>query len=370
MSNMKNLLSLRWWLGAPDRSITKKPEKNYGITVIIPAYNEEKSIGETIRCVQAQTVPIDKILVIDDCSSDRTGEIASSMGATVVRTDKNQGTKSSAQQYVLDRGMIKTELFITIDGDTMLAADAIEKALPCFNDPMAGAACGYVIPARVKSLWERGRLVEYLFSISLYKAAQNHMGAVMVASGCFTIFRTELVEKFGGFNERTMAEDMDLTWELSSNGYRIYCIKKALCYPYDPPTRKIFVAQLDRWYRGYFQNLAFHWKGIVKRDKKLATFAFGYLLDASLLLILSLWAMIVSFQSSSFFAIIVAAMVDLSVVSVFTLIEGARLGRFWQVFFSLPAYYVIRPINAFVFWRSMWKEWIVKDKLKVWVKGH
>lgn len=256
--SVKQLADWRWWLGMPNRIVTRAPEREYGITVMVPAYNEEKSIAETIRGIQAQTVSVDEIIVIDDHSRDRTGEIAASMGVTVVRTDRNQGTKSSAQQYVLDRGLIRTELFVTIDADTLLAPDAIERTLPYFNDPFTSAVCGYVIPAKVGTLWERGRLVEYLFAISLFKAAQNHMGGILVSSGCFSVFRTDLVLQNGGFNGRTMGEDMDLTWELSMKGYRVYCERSAVCYPYDPPTGRIFVAQLDRWYRAFFQNLAIH----------------------------------------------------------------------------------------------------------------
>lgn len=364
------ILNWRWWLGMPDKIVAGKPIKSYGITVMVPAYNEEKSIADTIRCIQAQTVPIDEILVIDDHSSDRTGEIAASMGVTVVRTEKNQGTKATAQKYVLERGLVRTELFVTIDGDTLLDPHAIERTLSCFNDPTAASACGYVIPARIRSVWERGRFVEYVFSISLFKMAQNHVGAVLVSSGCFTVFRTDVVMAMGGFNTRTMAEDMDLTWELSMKGYRIYCVNDAYCYPYDPPTGKIFVSQLDRWYRSFFQNLAIHWKDLLKKDRKLAAFAFGYLMDGSLFMVGLLWALMYSILHMAFVSLVMVLAFDMSIVSFFAIVEGIRIRRLGQVLLCLPAYQVTRAVNLVIFWRSLWKEWFAKDTLNVWVKGH
>lgn len=365
-----NFLSWRWWLGLPPQIVTEEPIKKYGITIMIPAYNEEKSIADTISAVQAQTVPIEKILVIDDCSTDRTGEIAASMGVTVLRTEINQGTKATAQKYALERGFVTTELFITIDGDTLLAPDAIERTLPYFNDPKAASVCGYVIPARIHSVWERGRFVEYIFSLSLFKMAQNHIGAVMVSSGCFTVFRTDLVAQMGGFNTRTMAEDMDLTWELSMSGYRIYCDNNAFCFPYDPPTGKIFVAQLDRWYRSFFQNMAIHWKDLLKRDKKLAAISIGYMLDGGMFLMILLWAMLYAVIHLTFESLLIALLLDTAIVGFFAIIEGIRIGRLGQVLICLPAYQVTRSVTMFVFWRSMWREWVAKDRLNVWVKGH
>ena len=153
---------------------SEPPKHNYEVTVLVPAYNEEASIAETIKSIQAQTVPIKDILVIDDHSTDRTGEIARSLGARVVRTDVNQGTKAQAQQYVISRGEVNTELVVTIDGDTILDSKAVEKTLPYFNNPKTASVCGFVIPAKIKTLWERGRFVEYMFGIALGKVAQNN----------------------------------------------------------------------------------------------------------------------------------------------------------------------------------------------------
>lgn len=362
------ILDWRWWLGMKPKFLTEKVEMDYGISVIIPAYNEEASIRETIRSIQGQSVKIDEIIVVDDCSQDRTGEIAAAMGATVIRTEVNQGTKAMAQEYVLKKGCIKTDLFVTIDGDTILDKWAIERTLPYFQDPKTASVCGFVIPARIESIWERGRFIEYIFGISLFKAAQNNVGAVMVSSGCFSVFRTSLVEQMGGFKARSMAEDMDLTWEFAINGYHVYCDQESYCYPYDPPTMKIFVAQIDRWYRSFFQNISIHRKGLLK-NKKLALFVYGYLLE-SLTSPFIILAFMLFITQNILLAFVLSMLVDLLLVSVFTLGRGISLGMFTKVITSIPSYFLIRPVNYYVFWRSLWKEWIVREPLAVWNKGH
>jgi cellulose synthase/poly-beta-1,6-N-acetylglucosamine synthase-like glycosyltransferase len=206
---MRSLSDLRWWLGMLPTEVVKYHPKHFSISVIIPAYNEEASIGDTVESIKNQSVPIDRIIVVDDHSSDSTGDVARSHGAEVVRTHVNQGTKAMAQNYVMNE--IDTDLFVTIDGDTLLHEEAIERTLIYFNDPQVASVCGQVIPQKIGTLWERGRFIEYLFGISLFKEAQNRVGAVLVSSGCFSTFRTKIIKEMGGFKQRTMAEDMDLT---------------------------------------------------------------------------------------------------------------------------------------------------------------
>src|SRR5574342_3041 len=89
---------------------------NSGLTVIIPAYNEAESIADTIRSLLEQTQIADEIIVVDDCSSDRTGDIARNLGVTVICPPKNTGSKAGAQNFVLP--MIKTEFVMALDADT------------------------------------------------------------------------------------------------------------------------------------------------------------------------------------------------------------------------------------------------------------
>lgn len=355
----------RWWLGLKPEIACSPLKYDYTVSVIIPAYNEEKSIADTIRSIKNQTTKIEAIIVVDDFSSDKTGEVALSEGAFVVRTPHNMGTKAMAQNYVLP--MIPTDLFVTIDADTILHPQAVEKTLPYFNDPKTGSVCGFVVPQKIETIWEKGRFIEYLFGISIMKAAQNNVGAVLVSSGCFSIFKADIVREFGGFKQRTMAEDMDLTWEMHFKHYKIYCDPEALCYPLDPPTAKIFVNQILRWYSAFFQNVAIHKKALLKN--KIGFFVYGYLLDSlmtPILLVLFFTIMLENF----IFGLLVYIIFDLIIVAIPCLIKGIRIGMFWITLKSVFAYPIIRFVNMYVFWKAFWNEWIVRKRLKTWDKGH
>jgi biofilm PGA synthesis N-glycosyltransferase PgaC len=97
------------------------------VTVIVPAFNEEDSIGDTIRSLQAQSRPPEQIVVVDDCSTDRTGEVAQALGATVLRPPQNTGSKAGAQTFALEH--VRTEFTMAVDADTILAPDATERLL-------------------------------------------------------------------------------------------------------------------------------------------------------------------------------------------------------------------------------------------------
>ncbi|MEW6052548.1 MAG: glycosyltransferase family 2 protein [Nitrospirota bacterium] len=360
---MKIDVNWRRLFGLKPKILAGPPCRQYTITVVIPAYNEERNISDTIDSIRSQSVYIDEIIVVDDCSTDRTGEIALEKGVRVVRTHQNQGTKAMAQNYVIND--IHTDLMVSIDADTILHKKAIENTLPYFNDPLTAAVCGFVIPQRIETLWERGRFIEYILGLTIFKSAQNSAGTILVCSGCFAVFSTKHIQKMGGFQPRTMGEDMDLTWDFLLNGFRIYYAPNALCYPLDPPTFAIFKKQVNRWYRSFFQNISVH---SFRKNKKLGTFVYGYLLDSffSPLLALSIYLV----TSDMLYTLGGFLMIEIFLVAIVCLITGFRIRMVGKVISSLWAYFIIKPVNYYMFLKAMWKEWIAKERLMVWEKGH
>ena len=159
------------------------------LTVIIPAYDEEASIADTVRSVLAQTTPPARVVVVDDRSTDRTAELARAAGAEVISPPANTGSKAGAQNLALDT--VTTPYCMAIDGDTTLAPDAIEKLMaPLEKAPEVAAACGFVLPRRVGTMWERGRYVEYMLAFSFFKRIQDRFGKPLISSGCFSVYRT------------------------------------------------------------------------------------------------------------------------------------------------------------------------------------
>jgi biofilm PGA synthesis N-glycosyltransferase PgaC len=159
------------------------------LTILVPAYNERDHVAETIRSLQDQTLPPEEIIVIDDCSNDGTGEVARQMGVTVVRPPANTGSKAGAQNYGLR--YVRTEYTMAVDADTTLALDAVEKVMKAFDDESIVAACGLVLPRKVRTIWERGRYIEYLFAFTFYKPIQDFFEKPLISSGCFSAYNTE-----------------------------------------------------------------------------------------------------------------------------------------------------------------------------------
>ncbi|MFD9812816.1 glycosyltransferase family 2 protein [Streptomyces sp. NPDC059080] len=124
------------------------------ITVIVPAHNEEEGLPATLESLARQTAPPDRVLVVDDASTDRTGEVAAAHGATVLRPPRNLGSKARAQNHALPH--CTTDLVLAVDADTVLAPDYIETVLPVFDDPAVTVAAGTVRTRHTRTIWERG----------------------------------------------------------------------------------------------------------------------------------------------------------------------------------------------------------------------
>src|SRR5262245_51034455 len=231
------------------------------VTVLVPAYNEAESITDTILSLQTQTVRPAEIIVIDDCSSDDTGNVAHALGVTVMHPPQNTGSKAGAQNFALP--WVRTPFVMAVDADTSLAPDAIEQLCDAFADSEVGAACGFVLPRHVRSLWERGRYIEYLFAFTFYKQIQDYYEKPLISSGCFSMYRTTTLKEAGGWPARTMAEDMDLTWSFFEAGYQVRFIPEAVCYPSEPANYYYMSKQLRRWSHGFVQNLKLHWREVL-----------------------------------------------------------------------------------------------------------
>ncbi|QPP05267.1 glycosyltransferase family 2 protein [Streptomyces bathyalis] len=131
------------------------------VTVIIPAHDEEEGLPATLESVLSQSVPPEQVIVVDDASRDRTGDVARRYGVSVLRPPQNLGSKARAQNYALPH--CSGELVLAVDADTVLARDYIERILPAFDDPEVVVAAGNVQTRFARTVWERGRSVEYLF---------------------------------------------------------------------------------------------------------------------------------------------------------------------------------------------------------------
>lgn len=337
-----------------------------GLTVLVPAYNEAQSIADTILSLQRQTRPPEAIIVIDDVSSDGTGDVARGLGVTVLRPPRNTGSKAGAQTFALPQ--VATEFCMAIDADTTLAPDAIERILPALEDPEIAAACGFVLPRCVRTVWERGRYVEYLFAFTLYKQVQDHYRRPLIASGCFSVYRTAVLRQVGGWSTRTMAEDMDLTWTLYREGWGVRFVPEAVCFPIEPHDFRFLRAQLRRWSHGFLQNVRLHGRDLLDQPYLRSAVAVG-LWDgvvASLLYLIVL-PLLVLFVSP---LLLLAYVIDWPAIAVPVLAAAAKRRELAKALVSLPCFFVLRLVNSLFLLRAAWAELVLGRPLTVYEKGH
>lgn len=336
------------------------------ITVIVPAYNEALSLADTITSLLNQTLLPNRIIVVDDCSTDATGEVARDFGVTVLRPPNNTGSKAGAQTYALP--FVDTEFTIAIDADTILAPDAIEKLFEAVRDADVAAACGYVLPRYVKSVWERGRYVEYMFAFSFFKPIQDHFERPLISSGCFSIYRSDILRDLGGWSNRTLAEDMDLTWTLYATGQKVRFVPEAVCYPIEPHDFRFLGRQLRRWSHGFFQNVMIHWRQVLGQAYLRTTVAvllWDAVVTGSLILFaLPLLGILVN---PTFF---LGYVIDLPIIAVPVLAEALKRRELGRALLSLPAYPVLRVVNTTFMLKALWQECVRKQSFRVYEKGH
>ncbi|MGA2172350.1 MAG: glycosyltransferase [Sedimentisphaerales bacterium] len=347
----------------------KSPEKlqrGSGLTVIVPAYNEGAHIEDTIKSIQAQTVPPAEIIVVDDFSSDCTGEVARKCQVTVLRPPANTGSKAGAQNFALKN--VDTPYVMAIDADTTLAPDAIEKLLPALNDFSVAAACGFVVPRHVKTLWERGRYIEYVFAFTFYKQIQDYYGKPLISSGCFSVYRTDLLKANNGWSTRTMAEDMDLTWSFYHSGYGVRFVPEAVCYPIEPHNYHFMSKQLRRWSHGFVQNVRLHWRQVLDIPVLRSMVAVA-LFDATVasLAYMFLLPLLAIFVNPLF---LLAYLIDVPAMVVPVLYKAIQRKEVCLAMTSLPGFLVLRLVNGVFLLKALWLEIVMKRPLMVYEKGH
>ena len=342
-------------------------KKGASLTVIIPAYNEEKSITDTIRSLQAQTLLPQEIIVVDDCSTDSTAQVALRLGVTLLQPLQNTGSKAGAQNFALQQ--IHTEFTMAIDADTTLAPDAIAQLVSAIEPPDVAAACGFVIPRYVQTVWERGRYIEYLFTFSFFKPIQNYYEKPLISSGCFSIYRTDILKKNLGWSTRTLAEDMDLTWSFYFQGLRVLFVEEAVCYPIEPHNFNFMSKQLKRWSHGFVQNVQLHWPQIIQTgylrfiiavalwDAVIASFAYLFLIPVLTILLKSPW-------------ILLGYFIDIPTVLIPTLFKAVKRKEAFLALTSIPSFLVLRTVNCLFMLEAVWTEVVRKKRFSTYEKGH
>jgi len=212
-----------------------------GVSIIIPAYNAERTLRECIVAVQQQTWEgrIAQIVVVNDGSTDNTLKIAYTFPYPNVYTISvsnggvakatNLGIKNTAHDVV-----------IRLDSDVILEPDWLSKIMPWFDDPKVGAVSGFVECGN-KSLI--GRIMGYHLELRLSRMPQYPW----TLWGANTAYRRSVLDKIGLFDEKLRAsEDVDISHRIREAGYLLVLEKQARCKHMSKDTLRGFIRQQYR----------------------------------------------------------------------------------------------------------------------------
>ena len=252
------------------------PGYNPRVAVLIPAFNEETVIVRTIRSVLNSDYKNLHIIVVDDGSLDRTFDVVREAYAAEIAAGRLQvfskpnGGKASALNFALDR--ISEEVYVGIDADTVIAADAISRLIPHFEDPRIGAMAGNAKVGNRVNLWTRWQALEYITSQNFERRALDLFHVVTVVPGAIGAWRTAPVKAAGGYPLNTVAEDADLTMNLLEQGLRVDYEDRSLAFTEAPVNARGLMRQRFRWSFGILQAVWKHRMAFI-RNKAMGLFA-------------------------------------------------------------------------------------------------
>jgi len=228
------------------------------VSIIVPAYNEEYVIVSTIRSLLNSDYENYEVIVVDDGSLDRTREVVRENFGDQPRvqlfTETNAG---KANALNLGLRFAKGDVIVALDADTQFPAPTIRALARRFSDPTIGAVAGNAKVGNRINIVTRWQALEYITAQNMDRRAFASLNCITVVPGAVGAWRRELIERAGGFNAETLAEDQDLTLQIRKLGYRIGYEEAAIGWTEAPDRLRLLARQRFRWAYGTLQCM---WK--------------------------------------------------------------------------------------------------------------
>jgi peptidoglycan-N-acetylglucosamine deacetylase len=240
----------------PERAVLSDPPPS--VTVLIPAHNEENVIEQTVTAVLASNLQNLRVIVVNDGSADRTGELLDRRFGQDERVRIiHQVNRGKAAALNVAMSQADTEIVVTIDADTEVEPDAIRKLLRHFSDPKTGAVAGNVKVGNRSRWLTRWQALEYITSQNMEKRAFDLLNCITVVPGALGAWRKKAIDAAGGITADTVAEDADLTIGIRRLGWRVSYDEEAIAWTEAPETPGALIRQRFRWTFGTLQSF---WK--------------------------------------------------------------------------------------------------------------
>ena len=234
------------------------------VSVLVPAYNEAVGIERSVRSLAASDYPDLEILVIDDGSTDGTGDIASALGLPGVRVARQPNGGKAAALRTGTR-LASHDILVMLDGDTVFENDTIRMIVQPLRDPKVGAVSGNTKVGNRRGLLGRWQHLEYVSGFNLDRRLLDLMRCITTVPGAAGAFRRQALETAGGLSTDTLAEDTDITMAILREGYEVVHEERARAWTEAPSSVNDLWRQRYRWGYGTLQCIWKHRSAVLQR---------------------------------------------------------------------------------------------------------
>ena len=256
-------------LSAPARSARgRRPASDDAalpaVAVVVPCWNEERTIAGTVESLVALDYPKEKlsVILVDDGSTDGTAAAMSRFEGhpQVSVIHKENGGKHTA----LNAGIAATNADIVgcLDADSFVEPDALRELVPCFAEPRVAAVTAAMSVHRPANLLQHMQNAEYTFGIA-FRHAVASVNGLYVTPGPFSFYRRAVLEELGGFRHGYQTEDMEMALRIQRAGYGIENAPRARVYTKAPSTIPQLIRQRARWTSGFLRNVLGEYRGLI-----------------------------------------------------------------------------------------------------------
>jgi len=223
------------------------------VSVIIPVFNKSRHLKGAINSVLGLKYNPKEIIVVNDGSTDDSESICrdyEKRGLIKFLNFKQNRGKS----HVLNTGVraSKGELILSIDADSFVSTNSLERMVRHFEDPKMGAVAGVVRVKRKKGILNKLQIIEYLHQ-AFQRLIQGFFDAVLVLPGPLSLYRKTAIVDAGGFEDKTLVEDWDMTMKIHKSGYKVVSERRASADTITPDSVRKWWHQRVRWSRGGIQ---------------------------------------------------------------------------------------------------------------------
>lgn len=269
------------------------------VSVMVPAHNEAKVIGQTVEALLKFHYPEDKyeVIVINDNSSDESAEILSGIqkkypgrNLTVINTDHIVGGKGKSNALNIGYQTCKGELLAIYDADNTPEQDALRLLVQeLIADEKLGAVIGkFRTRNRNASLLTRFINIETLSFQWMAQAGRWKLFRLCTIPGTNFIIRRSVIEQIGGWDVKAVAEDTEISFRIYMMGYRIKFVPQAVTWEQEPQTIPVWFKQRTRWVKGNIYVLLKNIPLLFKKEGRKIRFDICYFLSIYFILLTAL----------------------------------------------------------------------------------